>query len=36
MADSFDQDTELNVAELGAGGGGGDLAKAQAVCWLVF
>ena len=29
--DTFDQDTELNVAELGTGGGEEDLAKAQSV-----
>ena len=31
MADSFDQDTELDVAELGSGGGEGELAKSQGV-----
>ena len=33
MGDSFDQDAELDVAELGTGGegGGADLAKAQSV-----
>ena len=33
MAESFDQDAELDVAELGAGAGEGEeLGKAQAVC----